>query len=128
MQDTSQTSPGPVNVYSINGSVFCYNNGYGNVGCYNVGNNNVGDHNVGDFNNGSHNNGTGNLVSASCLASAAMVVMLCVLMYLRRSSVADLLALLQGNFNQGMNNSGDYNRGQDLGLKFVHMSAGKPSV
>lgn len=75
-----QTAPGPANVYSINGSVFCYNNGYGNVGCYNVGNNNIGDHNVGDlnmgsYNNGTHNNGTGNLVSVVCLVPIAMIVM-----------------------------------------------------
>ncbi|DBA69714.1 TPA: hypothetical protein ACH3X2_012645 [Trebouxia sp. C0005] len=82
VEAVAYSAPGTASVYQINGSAFCYNDGYGNQGCYNVGNNNVGDHNFGDdnmgsYNNGSYNNGTGNL----------------------------------GNYNQGVNNSGDYNNG-----------------
>ena len=70
LQAASYASLGVASLYSINSSAFCYNNGYGNVGCYNVGNNNIGDNNFGDYNmgsynNGSFNNGTGNLVSMS---------------------------------------------------------------
>ena len=54
-----------LSLYVVNGSSFCYNNGYGNLGCYNIGNNNIGDHNSGDFNVGNNNNGTGNTVSMS---------------------------------------------------------------
>lgn len=78
MQGASQTDLATAAVYIVNGSAFCYNNGYGNVGCYNVGNNNIGDNNFGDFNvgsynNGTGNNGTGNLVSMYCLCCVASV-------------------------------------------------------
>ena len=62
-------------MFIVNGSSFCYNNGYGNVGCYNVGNNNIGDRNNGDFNVGNNNNGTGNTVSISAVNATTMTAM-----------------------------------------------------
>ena len=47
-QAVGYTPSGTASVYQINGSAFCYNDGYGNQGCYNVGSSNVGDHNFGE--------------------------------------------------------------------------------
>lgn len=105
LQSVAPSDIGHVSVFVINGSSFCYNNGYGNVGCYNVGNNNIGDRNNGDFNVGNNNNGTGNTVSISISTTYDSYVK-------HQLQIDYMLTLwLQGNFNQGMNNTGEFNTG-----------------